>query len=277
MTTSAAQFHPGTRRSAGAFTLLELMVALAIVAIITLALSQSIYSAFKAKSTAEAAMDPASRIGISMDFLVRDFSSALPPTGTLAYEFEGTDNGDQDDVIFFAPTDSPTGPTLRAIDTDPNGNSLGGLGGGLLSGASGGTGGGGMLAGLGGSGSGVSSGPNNADVKQVEYTIAPDDGGTPCLMRYVTSDLLADVQPDPDQEIICRGVQTFNVEYFDGTTWQTSWDSTATDPQNELPVAVRITLELTPTTPNGPVTRIIRVINLACYVDLSTTNTVTGN
>ncbi|HVS72938.1 MAG TPA: type II secretion system protein GspJ [Phycisphaerae bacterium] len=277
MIRTAGQFQAGSRRGARAFTLLELMVALAIVAIITLALSQSIYSAFKAKSSAEAAMDPASRVGIAMDFLDRDFSSALPPSGTLAYEFEGNDNGDQDDVVFFSPTDSPASPTLRSIDTDPNGNSLGGAG--LLGGGSGATGGsgGGLLGGLNGAGNGLSSGPYNADVKQVEYTVAPDDSGTPCLIRYVTSNLLADIQPDPDQEIICRGVQSFNVEYFDGTTWESSWDSTSTDPVNELPVAVRITLELTPTAPGGQITRIIRVINLACYVDLSVTNTVTGN
>jgi hypothetical protein len=97
----------------------------------------------------------------------------------------------------------------------------------------------------------------------------------------VNSNLLADQEPDPDteMEVLCRDVKGFNVEYFDGTDWQSSWDSTATTPANMIPVAVRITLELYPPggkTDRGDFKRIVKVVSLACYVDLTTANTATG-
>jgi len=61
------------------------------------------------------------------------------------------------------------------------------------------------------------------------------------LMRKITTNLLAQQQPVPRQQVLCRGVKSLKLRYFDGTQWQLSWDSNA---QNKvLPAAVEVTIE----------------------------------
>jgi hypothetical protein len=77
----------------------------------------------------------------------------------------------------------------------------------------------------------------------------------------VIPNILAQQQPVPDEEIICRNVSSFMLEYFDGEQWQTSWDSTQYN--NSLPAAVEVTIELLP--PGAPdKIRIRRVYALSC-------------
>jgi prepilin-type N-terminal cleavage/methylation domain-containing protein len=288
MTTSGGR--RGGRLARG-FTLIELLLAIAIVAVLAGALFQTIFSAFKAKSTAENAMEPGSRAGIAMEFLGRDFASTLMPAGDvttqtpapgatatatptqpLPYEFQGIDNSDgtadADDVWFYAATDTPMIPYGGPTQVQ-NGGNTGGATGGMMSQS------------FGKDTAGLNNGEAlNTDIRRVEYTVEQIDGVN-CLVRRVNSNLLADQEPDLDteMEVLCRDVRGFNVEYFDGTDWQTSWDSTATDPANMIPVAVRITLELYPPggqTPRGDFKRIVKVVSLACYVDLTVTNASTA-
>jgi hypothetical protein len=63
----------------------------------------------------------------------------------------------------------------------------------------------------------------------------------PVLVRRVTRNLLPTTEPEVEEEILCRDVRSFTVKYFDGTTWQDSWDSEAMG--DVLPAAVEMTLE----------------------------------
>ena len=73
---------------------------------------------------------------------------------------------------------------------------------------------------------------------------ADEDGPGMVLLRRVTRNLLATRVEDPEAEVLCRGVRSFDLMYYDGTDWQEDWDSAAHD--NTLPLAVLITLELLP-------------------------------
>jgi hypothetical protein len=74
---------------------------------------------------------------------------------------------------------------------------------------------------------------------------------------------LAVSQVDPREEIICRGVAQFSLRYFDGSAWQTSWDSTQLD--NQMPEAVEVTLQLqTPAGSNQAPKTFVCVIPIAC-------------
>ena len=42
--------------------------------------------------------------------------------------------------------------------------------------------------------------------------------------------------------MLCRGVRSFSLRYFDGMEWLDTWDSGMED--NVLPLAVEVTLEL---------------------------------
>jgi hypothetical protein len=50
------------------------------------------------------------------------------------------------------------------------------------------------------------------------------------------------VTPAPDEEVLCRGVWSFTVQYYTGTVWQPTWDSTEED--DTLPAAAQITLQI---------------------------------
>ncbi len=284
------------QRRAGGFTLIELLLAIAIVAVLSLALFSTISTAFHAKRTAENALEPVTRAGIAMEVMSRDFASTLMPAGDvtlqdtsatgstgatgaattppqpLAYEFQGVDGGDAgDDVWFYAATDTPMIPFGGPTQIQNAGSGV--SGGAQRVGAN-------FANNLGGVTGGTE--PVNADLRRVEYTCEMIDGEN-CLVRRVQSNLLADQEPDLDaeMEVLCRGVNLFKVEYYDGLDWQTQWDSTVTDPVNGIPVAVRITLELNPPTIPGQaidkdqVKRIVKVVSMACYVDLTLTNSST--
>ena len=121
------------------------------------------------------------------------------------------------------------------------------------------------------------------DIKRVELTVVTlTRTGERALARRVTGNLLSPVPIDPDDEILCRGVVSFNIRYYDGTSWWSTWDSTLEE--DTLPVAVEVTLELEPTgtranvpaavagrtpdpreaiqTPRGP--RLMRVVHIPC-------------
>jgi type II secretion system protein J len=65
----------------------------------------------------------------------------------------------------------------------------------------------------------------------------------PVLVRRVQRNLLAQFQPTPEDEVLCRNVRSFSIRYFDGTDWQTDWSSDdAQVAADVLPIAVQITL-----------------------------------
>jgi prepilin-type N-terminal cleavage/methylation domain-containing protein len=112
------------------------------------------------------------------------------------------------------------------------------------------------------------------DVRKIEYTCQiPDGSQDPALVRLVNRpDWLAMVVTDPQQEVICRGVSSFLMRYFDGSAWVDAWDSTAQG--NVLPVAVEVTVELTnPAGGDKPLYRATRVFALPCGLNINNTAT----
>lgn len=98
------------------------------------------------------------------------------------------------------------------------------------------------------------------EIKQVGLLLE-QQGNDQVLVRQVTSNLLAQQTPTPDEEIICRNVTSFGLQYFDGEAWQTSWDSTQYG--NALPSAVAVMLQVAD--PEAKKTyRLRRVIALSC-------------
>ena len=218
---------------AGGFTLIELMLALIIVAAIVPVLYDSLRVAYREKASAELAVEPARTAEVAMDWLRQDLGDAMPPgvvipnaaTTPLAGSFEGIDGTDDrgrdgDDLQFYSVADSPLHDT------------------------------------------------NNSEIKSIELCVMTAPNGDHVLARKVIRDLLADQAPNPDVEVLCRGIGGFNLRYFDGTTWTDTWDSTAED--NTLPAAVEVTLTLD--RPNGPVHnpdgtqsfKFVRIFQLPC-------------
>jgi type II secretion system protein J len=218
------RIHSPSTRTSG-FTLIELVVALAIVAIIAASLADSLWIAYHATQRTEAAITPSRQASIMMDFISSDLQNALQ-TGTTATtligNFEGTqaqdDRGHEaDDVIFFSTAESP-----QHVDA-------------------------------------------NGEIKQIELTVEHIAGTNDyALVRRVTRNLLAEVQPAPDEEIICRGVSSFTLQYFDGSNWDTTWDSTVEDKTIPAAVQVKVELEDTNASSKSPPINYERIIPLLC-------------
>jgi type II secretion system protein J len=218
------------------FTLIELIVAMMMVAILAGSLYGVLRSSFVAKQNAETAVEPSRTAELAMEILRQDITQAIQPnpanldttttpagiTGLIG-NFEGTDgtsnNGrNNDDLVFFTTAESP-----QHVDA-------------------------------------------NGEIKNIELTmIQPTNSNNYVLVRRVIRNLLTTVTPPPDTEVICRNISAFNVQYYDGAEWLDNWDSTAED--NTIPAAVAVTLELDRPANGGKGTqtfRYSRVFQLAC-------------
>jgi prepilin-type N-terminal cleavage/methylation domain-containing protein len=227
---------------AGGFTLLELLVATAMMSILVLSLFETMRVAFRARDTALAAVGPARAGEAAMDVMRADLESALPPTGRLASTFigaTGTEVADTSGLVFSAVGNAAPGYLEGASG----------------SGGMGATGGSGLTIGGNGGNAGYA---DNSDATlaggtlRVAYAVRVTDAGTRVLVRQVQRNLLADVETGEadDESVVCRGVRTFQLRYFDGTQWLDTWDSSQTG--NALPMAVEVTLELErPPTPGA--------------------------
>lgn len=78
-------------RHARGFTLLEMLVAIAMVAIITASLYSALYVGFRAQRSATRAVEPARAATLTLQLLEQDLEGAMSPTGILAGQFLGTD------------------------------------------------------------------------------------------------------------------------------------------------------------------------------------------
>ena len=94
-----------------------------------------------------------------------------------------------------------------------------------------------------------------SDVQQIEYYLAPaneprENPNRLELVRAVTRNLLAPTYQPPVEQRILSGVGAFQLSFFDGETWTTSWDSELQTPA--LPKAVQIHLEFATTNRSNP-------------------------
>lgn len=81
------------------------------------------------------------------------------------------------------------------------------------------------------------------DIIRVELAVSiPEDSDEKVLMRGVTTNLLSPKSLDPYENILCRGIKSLNLRYYDGYDWLDEWDSSGHD--NSLPEAVEITIRL---------------------------------
>lgn len=169
------------------FTLLEMLVATAMVAMLAGSLYASLHIAFKARQSALASVEGVRKASLSIDLIQADLQSAMIPNGVLAGAFVGSSSGGLlqgaagDTLAFYA----------AAMDIEP-----------------------GADVGVG-------------DIKKIEYSCeAASDAQDLVLVRRITTNLLAPTTLEPKEEVLCRGVRAFTVKYYDGSAWQDNWDST---------------------------------------------------
>jgi type II secretion system protein J len=219
-----------------AFSLLELILVLGMVAVISLSLYNAMNVANKAKRSTNDSVEPARTASIAADLIRGDLENILPIKAppALAYEFIGQHqaggaNGDADTVEFFT------------LGKDENAKDQ-------------------ALA---------------EGIRRVVLLLRTDTN-PPTLVRQVTRDLISQEQQQPEEQILCSGVRSFSLRYYDGTDWQETWDSTTLG--DALPLAVAFTVDIDlPNTdardPNAKTQRITKIVPLACAKPLELTDT----
>ncbi len=79
-------------------------------------------------------------------------------------------------------------------------------------------------------------------LEQMESTANQDAGLT--LVRTVTRNLLASSDSTPVAITLIEGVQSLAFAYYDGETWQDSWDATSVS--SVMPTAIRVDIAFVP-------------------------------
>ena len=245
------------------FTLLELLLAMTMTAIVAGSLYAALRVGFRAEAAAESALEPVRTAELSMSLLRPDFESAVAPAGVLRGAFAGTDQtGDggapADTLEFYTLGDplEPAGPTQSdGTNAAAGGTNMSAAGGSALGTAAQG----GAYA---ASAAYATFVPGAGDVRMIDLLVVPSQSGN-VLVRRVTTNLLSSSTPAYYDEVVCRGVRSFNLRYYDGSAWQDAWDST--QQENNSPTAVEVTLELQRGDPEQPrVRRFTRVFLLSC-------------
>ena len=193
-----------------AFTLLEILIAIAAFAIVLAAINSVFYSGLKLRNRAAASLEKSLPLTQALTVLKRDLANLAVPGGTLSGELQTSLISGSASLIGGA-SDSST-------PVSPDFHTLSGL---------------------------VDADAPWPSLQRVSYRLA-DATNTAALgkdlFRAVTRNLLPSAVEDPPQEqLLLQGVEDVLFFYHDGTDWLESWDSTA-DETRKLPRAIKVQL-----------------------------------
>lgn len=207
-----------------AFTLLEVLVALAILATVMLSLAAALSAGMRAQRVADQAVDRARPDTVLASVVRDDVEAIVPPTGLLAASLLGEQ----------ATTTGELGPTLTFVtdigllEINYEGLDINTRGGMTVDRA------------------GEAQRQVRSDLVEIEYAIESEDaGGDFRLVRRVRHNLLTETVEDDDikTQTLVIGVREFMLRYYDGTSWLLAWDSGAED--NQLPQAIEFDIQRT--------------------------------
>ena len=195
-----------SHRSTRGFTLLELLIATAVAAIVLLTINATFFGALRLHHTTHEKIDGDLMEQRALGIVRRDLAGLMLPSGgngpVLAGALQTTE--------FSSSPNDPAGDRVSA-DFFTN--------------------------------SGRIDGWNPfSEVQKVAYFLAPatDGSNRKALVRAMTRNLLPVQETGPDeQQILLSGVASAEIEFFDGTDWIADWDSTVT---STLPTAIKFRL-----------------------------------
>lgn len=112
-------------------------------------------------------------------------------------------------------------------------------------------------------------------MRRVEIGLT-NNGQTTMLVRRVQPNILAQVEREPEEEVLATNVRAFAARFYDGYGWTTEWDSE--NQGNVLPLAVELTLRFdlpAPLDSTRPY-EITQIIPMSCGEEESTETEVSG-
>lgn len=215
----AGAARPGTR--IGGFTLLEILIAVSIFAILLAAINGVFYSAMRLQRSATRTVEEALPIQQTLAILKRDLQGIVAPGGPLTGPLQ--------------PSTAATGTAANMVPQGASGGGMGQQGSTVFYTCTG----------------AIDDSTVFGDVQKVAYYLKnPDYKNTPGkdLVRLVSRNLLASVQEQAVEQWLMGGVDHFQLAFFDGANWADTWDSTTPDKTtgatNNLPRAIKVQIDL---------------------------------
>jgi len=209
MLQAASHFHGSRGRSPhqhDAFTLMEIMLALAVSAIVLAGIGGVFYSAVRLRERTMAMIDESVPLQQAFNFIRHDLQGALPPGGgnlPLSGDFKlsalGSGLGQNFHVEFFTTSgsvnDNSTWSDIQFISYELR-----------------------------------------------ESTDRTKNNEGKQLVRSSNRNVLATAMQDPQEQPLLSNVQSLEFSCFDGMNWRDSWDTSLGD--TNLPYAVRVRIQL---------------------------------
>ena len=91
----------------------------------------------------------------------------------------------------------------------------------------------------------------NGEIKEVTLCLVtrPESSGLTLVRQILRNPSLSTITPNADEEVLCRNVSGLWFRYYDGSSWQQTWDSTVYN--NAVPAAVEVTMQFSRNQSNG--------------------------
>ncbi|MBL9136284.1 MAG: prepilin-type N-terminal cleavage/methylation domain-containing protein [Verrucomicrobiales bacterium] len=196
----------------GGFTLIEVILALAIAAVVLVAVNGLFYSALRLRERSIESFEAAQPLQRALTIIQRDLANLVPPGGTLG------------GVLQTTPTNTAVRPGLaspefrtatgRIDDTTPWAE------------------------------------VQKVSYLLTDATSSSTNRGQGrALVRSVVRNLLPSGMDEFNDEWLMDGVDSLTFSFYDGTQWWTTWDSSSQTPA--LPRAIRVELQPSATTRYG--------------------------
>ena len=193
-----------------AFTLIEMILAIGIAAIVLIVVNVALFTALHLRDATADMVDAESPVDSTVSMLKRDLECCVTPTNGTSKVLSG---------------DFRAGPGI---------NSSGVSGDVAIE----------MYTATGA----LSDNEPWADIQRVTYELkTPVDLSEPGknLYRSVVRNLLPAATPEVDDQFLLGGVSSIKFTCYDGTLWQDTWDTTIVgSPNTNLPVAVRVDIQM---------------------------------
>ncbi len=215
--------RPAIARVTGGFTLIEVLLAVAVFAVILVAMHGVFYGALRLHRKTTQSLEQGLPLQQALAILKRDLANIVLPGGTLFGELQTT----------ASTTGNQTNQTSQTsqLSSALNSASLKGL----------------VVSPTLYTSVGI---PDDtapwAEVERVLYYLATPTNNTPGkdLYRSVTRNLLPVIEDQPVDQWMLGGVQDVFFTFYDGSQWLDTWDSTLQP--TKLPQGIKVQIQLLP-------------------------------
>lgn len=232
---SAASRDAGAPGYQGAFTLLEVLLAIGILAIVMVVVHSVFHAALQLRNKTDEAFSAAIPLQHTLTLLKRDLANLTLPGGSLSGALQTTPTNNTS----LNHEGEQCGPSFHTASGTLN-DSL-----------------------------------PWSELRKVTYYLVQPTNQTPGfdLVRSVTSNLLPVNEEEYTDQRLMSGVNELTFQFYDGSTWRDDWDSANTSTYtstNPLPAGVRVQLTLVDATgmvAQNPIEMVVPVTTTLPVVD----------